>query len=88
MCTRNMQLEGMSHLSLSLVTVHVDVVHFFIRQMRRPNPAFYAGSHENITPIQSFNRASSDHIALTMMIRETARESRLARSDTPTLLEL
>ena len=40
--------------------------------MRRPNPAFYAGSRENITPIQSFNRASSDHTALTMMIRETA----------------
>ena len=38
-----LQAIGGNDPSLSLVTVHVYVFHlnFFIRQMRRPNPAFY-----------------------------------------------
>ena len=38
-----LQAIGVNDPSLSLVTVHVYVFHliFFIRQMRRPNPAFY-----------------------------------------------
>ena len=65
--SRYRQLEGISHISLSLVTVHVDVFHL---QMRKTT----SGSHENITPTQCFDRASSDHIALAMIIRETARD--------------